>query len=495
MSRSPKRSSTLATVLLTVLILLMIAATAFVIWLCIDMVNSGTGHTTPSTAPSGTIQLPTAATAPQTEETQPPTTLPEPEHVVATATVSAQGDLLMHKPVFDTCRNSDGSYDFSSIFQYTKELVSSYDYAIANLETTFGGDDYPYQGNPAFNCPDGLADTVVDTGYDMLLTANNHSGDTMGPGIIRTVELVRSKGLATLGSQLNGDEPKYDIVEVNGIRIGMVCYTWAFSGNGSTFSLNGLTPVKDEGQMNYFTNSNPDKLYTEAGQIMEQMKSDGAEVTMMFIHWGQEYQLTENAAQNTMAQKLCDMGFDVIVGGHPHVVQPMELLESTVDPEHKTICIYSLGNAVSNQRLGNISAIGTAHTEDGIVFTVTFEKYSDGRVYVSGTGVLPTWVNMHSNNGSREYNILPLDKERESEWTELFGLTGGQFSSAQKSYERTMAIVSEGLQSCQDYLAQAKADRDAYYEDLASHPEKYAAQATAPSAPESTEETALGTAA
>jgi len=484
MSRNPKRSGTLTTVLLTILIVLMIAATAFVIWLCVDMVNADPSVSTPVTAPPATVTLPTAATAPEPEQTQPPTTAPEPEHVVSTATVSTQGDLLMHKPVFDTCRQSDGSYDFSYLFRYTKDLIGAYDYAIANLETTFGGDNYPYQGNPAFNCPDPLADAAVDAGYDMLLTANNHAGDTLGPGITRTVELVRGKGIATLGSQLNGDEPKYAIVDVNGIQIGMVCYTWAYSGDGNSFSLNGLTPVKDEGQMNYFTNANPGKLYTEAEQIMAQMRRDGAEVTMMFIHWGQEYQLTENTAQNTMAQKLCDLGFDVIVGGHPHVVQPMELLESTVDPSHKTICIYSLGNAVSNQRLGNLTAIGTAHTEDGVIFTVTFEKYSDGTVYISATDVLPTWVNMHANSGTRRYDILPLDKSQEEMWTEQFSLTGGQFTSAQKSYDRTMAILGEGLQSCQDYLAQAKADREARYQGLAANPAQ-----PEPTVPESTQQT------
>ena len=477
MSRNQKSGGGLAKALLIVLILLLIAATAFLIWLCINMVNTQPQQTQTSQV---TIALPTEIATQPPETTEPPTTAPpEPEHVVATATIASQGDLLMHKPVFETCRQSDGSYDFSSIFRYSKELVSSYDYALANLETTFGGDGYPYQGNPAFNCPDGLMAAVVDTGYDMLLTANNHAGDTMGDGIIRTVEKVREAGLTALGSQLS-EEPRYSIVEVNGIRIGMVCYTWAYSGDGNRFSLNGLTPVKDVGQMNYFTNNNPDKLYNEAEQIMADMKANGAEATMIFLHWGQEYQITENASQQKMAQRLCDMGFDVIVGGHPHVVQPMALLESTVDPNHKTVCIYSLGNAVSNQRTGVSNLFPAGYTEDGVLFTVTFEKYSDGTVYVSAADVIPTWVNMNSNNGSREYNILPLEKAKEEQWTEAFGLTSGQFSAAQKSYDRTMGIVGEGLSACQNYLEQAKAQRESYYLDLAVHPEKYAAQETQP---------------
>ena len=217
------------------------------------------------------LEIPTMPTEPPTEPptTEPPTTLPpEPEHVVSRATIGTVGDLLMHKPVFESCRQSDGSYNFESIFRYVRSTITGLDYAIANLETTFGGDNYVYQGNPAFNCPDALADSVVEAGFDMLLTANNHAGDTLGPGIQRTVEHVRRSGLEALGTQLNGDEPKFSIVEVNGIRIGMVCYTWSYSGNGSTFSLNGLSPVKDEGQVNYFVNANPDKLYNEAEEIM-----------------------------------------------------------------------------------------------------------------------------------------------------------------------------------------------------------------------------------
>lgn len=472
MSRNPKRSGGPVKALLIVLIALLIAATGLVIWLCIDLVNAPVPQVQ---KPQPEVTMPTQApTLPPPPTTEPPTTAPpEPERVVATATVASQGDLLMHKPVFDTCRQSDGSYDFSSIFRYSKDLVASYDYAVANLETTFGGDQYIYQGNPAFNCPDELADSAVDTGYDMLLTANNHAGDTMGDGIVRTIEHIRSKGMQALGSQLNGEEPKYAIVDVNGIKIGMVCYTWAYSGNGSTFSLNGLTPVKDEGQMNYFTNNNPDKLYTEAQAAMEQMKAAGAEATMLFIHWGQEYQLEENALQNAMAQKLCDMGYDVIVGGHPHVVQPMELLQSSLDPDHKTVCIYSLGNAVSNQRTGISNQFPVGYTEDGALFTVTFEKYSDGKVYLAATDVVPTWVNMHSNNGAKEYNILPLLLEQQEGWTEQFGLTSGQFSAAQKSYDRTMGIVGEGLEQCQSWLEQAKLDREAYYADLAANPANY----------------------
>lgn len=315
MSQKPKGSHSALTVVLTVLIVLMLAATAFLIYLCIDLVNKE-ADVKPSQDSS--LVLPTQPSQPETttvpETTVPPTTeAPEPEHVVATASISTQGDLLMHKPVFASCQEGSG-YDFTRIFKYSKDLISGYDYAIANLETTFGGDKYTYQGNPAFNCPDGLADGVKDTGYDMLLTVNNHAGDTMGDGMIRTIETVRAAGLASLGTQLPG-EKRYSVVDINGIKVGMVAYSWAYGISGNGFSLNGLAYIKDEGQANYFSKQNPDKLYNELKPILEGMKEDGAEATMIFIHWGEEYEIKENAAEDKMAQKLCDLGFDVIIGG------------------------------------------------------------------------------------------------------------------------------------------------------------------------------------
>ena len=204
------------------------------------------------------------------------------------------------------------------------------------------------------------------------------------------------------------------------------------------------------------------------------MKAEGAEATMMFIHWGTENMLKENSLQDTMAQKLCDMGFDAIIGGHPHVVQPVDMLTSTVDPDHSAVVIYSLGNAVSNQRLGNLKSINTAHTEDGVLFTVTFEKYSDGKVYLQGVDLLPFWVNMRTDSeGKRKYPIIPLDKQDEDQWASEFDLTDQMLSSVRSSYDRTMAIVSDGMEKCRTYLEQQKADREAYYQDLANHPEAY----------------------
>ncbi len=485
MARKPSNHTGLKIVLM-VLMAVFIAASGFLIRLSLNIVD----QTPTFQLAEGSVALPQPEATSALPATEAPTepTMPEPEKVIATATISAQGDLLMHKPIFETNSvvwQKDGTYDFSPVFKYLLETTQSYDYAIANLETTFGGDDFPYQGNPAFNCPDSFLDSVVAAGYDGLLTANNHSYDTLMTGITRTLEKVRGAGLDTFGTRLTEEENRYKVVEVNGIKIGMVCYTYTsgISGDGRP-RLNGNSPVEQPNLVNWFEIKKPQKMYDEMKDILAAMEAEGAEVTMLFTHWGNEYELTENSYQNGYAQALCDLGVDVIVGGHPHVVQPVELLTSTTDPEHKTICVYSMGNAVSNQRSGNIPACPTPHTEDGILFEITFEKYSDGKVYIQSADILPTWVNMHNQNGGREYNILPLDSDSKDQWKELFDLTDATLSAAQRSFDRTMKIVGEGLTQIQEFLTQEKQAREAYYLDLAANPETYAeAQASAPEAP------------
>ena len=269
------------------------------------------------------------------------------------------------------------------------------------------------------------------------------------------MEQVRSRNLATLGTQLNDQEKKYALVDVNGIRIGMLCYTYAagLESDGSpNLNFKDQTIVREAGVVNYFTVNNLDRLYSEVQTILSDMKAEGAEASMLFIHWGTEYELTQDATQSAIAQKMCDLGIDVIVGGHPHVVEPMDLLTSNADPDHKTVCIYSLGNAVSNQRREEMR-LDTGHTEDGALFSVTFEKNSDGAVRVSDVNVMPTWVNKFVNrDGKFEYNILPLDGNTRDQWKTLYGLSDSVSAELQASYDRTMAIVGPGLSKCRDSL-------------------------------------------
>ena len=373
--------------------------------------------------------------------------------VVSSATISSQGDLLMHKPVIETCVDKNGKYDFSSIFRYVKDYVAGYDYAVANFETTLGGPNYPYQGNPSFNTPDSFADTLAATGYDMMLTANNHCADTTASGVVRTVEQLRNRNLATVGTQKDSSEQDFMVVEINGIRLGITCYTYATDEtDDGRPSLNRNSFLTKSGIVNYFMENKLDRFYGEVKTQISGMQQQGVDAILFYIHWGVEYETTENEAQNKIAQKLCDLGVDVIIGGHPHVVQPMELLQSTQDPTHRTVCIYSLGNVVSNQREGIDESFAGGFTEDGAIFNVTFEKYSDGTVAIANVDVLPTWVNMHTTNGVKEYNVLPLDMRKESQWKDMFHINDATAKKAKESYDRTMKIVGDGLEECQKFL-------------------------------------------
>ena len=413
---------------------------------------------------------PLIVTEPPTTEpptTEPPTTQPpEPEHVVARATIGATGDLLMHEPVFSSARLSDGSYNFDYIFKYLSEYSSAVDLALANLETTLAGSGRAYSGYPNFNCPDEIVDGARNAGFDMLLTGNNHSYDTGEPGFFRTIETVREKGVQTLGTMLNGDEPKYTIQDINGIRVGLISYTYEGRPEGAVAGrvyLNGIMMHQGaEAVVNTFLPSNPEPFYDEIGGYLEEMRAQGAEATVLFMHWGVEYTTTPVGNQYQIAQRLCDMGIDVIVGGHPHVVEPVELLTSAVDPDHKTVCLYSMGNAVSNQRANVMKSQPSGHTEDGVWFTMTFCKYSDGTVYLEDVNLIPTWVDLRTTNG-RYYYILPLDGTRMDEWQTQLELSDVGLSAATRSYDRTMAIVGEGLNQARQYLADARELRDANY--------------------------------
>lgn len=398
---------------------------------------------------AGFIQ-PTTTAAPTTTTEAPTTTEPPPPHITSTATIRSAGDVLIHIPIFNAAKTADG-YNFDNIFTYTDSLIEDSDYFVANLETVLAGSGKPYSGFPRFNSPDAIADALKKAGVDCLLTANNHTFDKNYDGVIRTQKVLKEKGFAYTGTRQSEEDKKYLIAKVNDINFGIVCYTFETPSSGGK-SLNGISvDGKTAPLINSFKPSNLAPFYDDLSSQMKKMKKKGAEVITVYLHWGEEYQLTQNAKQKEIAQKLCDMGVDVIIGGHPHVVQPVDLLTST-DKKHKTVCVYSLGNVLSNQRRAYMG-LKTGHTEDGLVFEMTFSKYSDGKVVFESVKSIPTWVHVYSQGGRKVYNIVPLSKNMDGK-AEKLGLnksTDG-LSQAKASYERTMALVKSGTDKCNKYL-------------------------------------------
>ena len=439
--------------------LLTLAVCLTLVLAALILVSGHLGAPNSPTVPSGETQIPTSSqptTVPET--TVPETTVPTEPPVVkeSSLTISAVGDMLMHMPVINTGDIGGGNYNYDSIFTYFSDYVSDADFAVGNLETTLAGTDngYKYSGYPQFNCPDGIVDGMKTAGFDIVLTANNHSYDTRGLGLSRTLQTVRDRALTALGTKASADEPDYVIVEKDGIRVGLCCYTYETDGYADQKALNAIPVSKaDVPLINSFDYKHLELFYDELTENMQAMRELGADAVVVFMHWGDEYQLKQNATQSAIAQKMCDLGVDVIIGGHPHVVQPVELLTSTVNPEQKTVCLYSMGNAVSNQRRYNMN-LNDGHTEDGVCFSVTFSRYSDGTVILESAQCLPTWVDLRTlPSGKRAYCILPLDT-RIQDWKTSFELTDSAYNECWASYNRTQAIVGQGMEDVSAYLSQ-----------------------------------------
>ena len=426
--------------------------------LCLLLTGCGApAATEPPTAPVETAAPTQAPTeAPAEASTEAPTEPPYQE--VSRATIIAGGDLLPHMGIIKASKYGD-EYRFDQYFTYVTDAISQADFAVANLETTLAGteDGQKYAGYPCFNAPDTLADAAKGAGFDMLLTSNNHANDTRSYGISRTLKVLREKEILSLGSVETEGDPLYRVVEINGIKIGMVCYSFGEikEKTGNKY-LNGLK-VEDEHRelINVFDSRRLDLLYAEIEQHIADMKAEGAEATVLYIHWGHEYHTKQSETQTEMAQKLCEMGIDVIIGGHPHVVQGVELLES--ETGHRTLCAYSVGNLLSNQRR-HLMELQTGHTEDGLLVRFTFVKYSDGSVHLEFAETLPTWVCLRQIDEHRVFHILPLDGDPE-DWAERFGLSSSELKHAKKSLERTNKITAQGMADAVAELEQLRLDR------------------------------------
>lgn len=360
----------------------------------------------------------------------------------STATVLSTGDVLIHKEIFTNAKTSDGSYDFNYCFEYAKNTISAADYAVCNLEVTLADGTSGYSFYPFFQVPDSIVTALKNAGFDMCVTANNHSGDGGASGLTRTVKVTRAAGLATTGTKETASEKNYKVVDVNGIKIGMIDYTFAKITDDGRVSLNGNAAMSaDESAcINAFDYDRLDAFYSAMKTNIANMKKDGAEAVMLYIHWGTEYSTAQSEVQEQIAQKMCDLGVDVIIGGHPHVIEPVDVL--TNSSGHKTVCLYSDGNLLSNQRTKYMSD-KSGHTEDGIFFYTTFKKDTKGKVTLASVSYVPTWVNYYSKGGKTYHQIVPLSDLSDPSALGLGNTVNGA-ALAQASKDRTDALVAAG---------------------------------------------------
>lgn len=344
----------------------------------------------------------------------------------AEATILSSGDYLIHKMILDSVRTANG-YDFDSIFTNVKDEITAADYAICNFEFTIT-ETGNFSFYPHFKLPPETADALKNAGFDFLVTANNHCGDDREDGLYRTVKILRQKGFKTTGTFETPDEKKYSVVDVNGIKIGIVNYTFGTIDDQGLKALNGNYALDANASqcVNVFQNEKLPQLYSELEQITADMKKDGAEAYIAYMHWGNEFQLQQTSTQQEIAQKLCDLGYDAIIGGHPHVIQPAAVLTSA--DGHKAFCIYSTGNMVSNQRREYMSASPNGYTEDAIFVYTTFERDNDGNVKLTKVDYTPLWMNKSGSS----YKLESCKGDN---------LTASQ----QSSKNRTDGLVAEGF--------------------------------------------------
>lgn len=363
------------------------------------------------------------------------------------AKVLSTGDIMVHTPQLYGAKNQNGEYDFSHFFKEAKAYFKNYDLNVANLEVTFGGEESgKFDGYPKFNTPDTLADAIKNSGLNFLITSNNHSYDTGLYGLKRTAKILDDKGIEFIGTRETAEKPLYTVKEINNIKIGMANFTYETSGStpGRKF-LNGSIIAEEANDLiSSFSYNRIEEFYHEADRTIKDMENQGAEFIVFYIHWGEEYQLSANTWQKSIAQKLSNLGVDIIIGSHPHVVQPIELIHSE-DGENTTVCLYSTGNAVSNQRQEIMDSCPSGHTEDGLFFTYSLRKYGE-EVTLESIDIIPTWVNKYLENGGYKYTIYPLDN------IEKYGFNTTALSKAQKSLERTKQLVKEGLNECQKHI-------------------------------------------
>lgn len=240
------------------------------------------------------------------------------------------GDVMGHDSQIAAAYNAgSGSYDYLTCFQFVKPYIAAADLAIANLEVTLAG--APYKGYPAFSSPDALALALQDAGFDALVTANNHSCDKGKRGIERTIEMLDSFNIVHTGtftdeaSRLN-DYPH--IINKNGFKLALLNYT--YGTNGIAVPKPTIVNLIDTAQMS---------------KDIAKAKLSNPDYIIAFMHWGSEYQLQPNAFQKSITKFLFDAGVQLVIGAHPHVLQPMQF-----NKENQQLVVYSLGNFVSGQR-------------------------------------------------------------------------------------------------------------------------------------------------
>jgi len=294
---------------------------------------------------------------------------------------------MQHKPQIKAAEIKPNlSYDFESCFKYVKPIIEKADLAIGNLEVTLPGKP-PYQGYPQFRSPDDLAAGLEATGFDVMVTSNNHANDAGKKGVINTIKTLKNYGFYQTGTFKNQKERNLFyplIVHKNNFELAFLNYTYATNG------LKTQAPTV----VNYI-----DTTIIKKDLALAQLINP--DFIIVIMHWGKEYHLNESKTQQKLATWLFENGADIVIGAHPHVVQPIKLYSFT-EEEEEHLAVYSMGNFISNQTKPN--------TDGGIMVEVELVKnIKTNKTRLTHHHYIPVWRYVQENKSrKRKYFAVPV---------------------------------------------------------------------------------------
>ena len=393
------------------------------------------------------------------------------------ASIAFTGGIVLDDKLMESCRDDSGVYDFSPAFEYVKKQYKKADIMVCEVEGNIADVE-----NKVSGLPDVLPGTLKEAGIDLQMIATNHMYDAGGDGLKSTLLTYNDDEIKYNGLRNSAEDKRYIIMKSGAVKVGLCDYTY---GTPGAFAKKSVSD-DDAALINMFKETDPVDFYPEVENQIAAMKDDGADLIVYMLHWGAENEFEPSDDQKAIAQELCNRGVDIVIGNHPLVEQPSEVLTSE-DGKHKMFCVYSIGNALSNLRKGD--EIDTAHNEDGSIITFDLHKSEKGKVTITDVKLTPTWVcrvrkadtvkddengeegdeeseekkdedaivvdqdgnvvEKEDENTLYDYAILPLTNLNKLEKvTGLKGIT----EDAKASHERTLKILGDGVKQAKKEL-------------------------------------------
>lgn len=332
-----------------------------------------------------------------------------------TLTLMFIGDVMSHMPQVTAAQMDDGSYDYSPCYRFLAPYIASADICIANMEVPLAG--APYSGYPQFSCPDAMMTQLFDAGVDVFLTANNHTCDKGAKGIRRTIQVMDSLNIPHVGTYLNSADFQQRnplIVEKNGFRIAVLNYTYGTNG----------IPAPNPFIVNMLDSADIARDIARARKLK-------ADYIVVMPHWGIEYERKQSKKQEGYANYMYECGADMVIGGHPHVVQPITLECKNEYGVAQRVTAYSLGNFVSNQR--------KRYTDGGIIVKCQLVRDTTGVIQITNYEYLPYWVYKGVCQGKFQYHILPAKHAVEN--CTYFNIHGADSMALNQFYNDTKSLI------------------------------------------------------